>query len=189
MGQFLLQKAGGGSYLQDGDFLQGTGDVITGTLAVTLDDATSAAVGVVWRIGSLAETLADHTVVASGTVDEGITGTLAQTLDDFEAQGFGTFTPKVVVTGTAASTLDDATVVAVGIVWVIGTVAVTLADHTATTTGHKYGPLRPAGITKAGPDQGHTHVSEPATISSSEVSDVDGPTRPGGDQDQSRVGV
>ncbi len=115
---------------------------VSGTTTETLDDATSAAVGVVWRIGSLAETLADHTVVATGTVSEDITGTVNITLDAY----------TVVATGTISL-------------------------------------IVPPGLTTSGPDQGHTHASQPATISSGEVSGVDGPTRPGGDQDQSRVGV
>jgi len=76
-------------------------------------------------------------------------------------------------------------------VGITGTVAITLADHTVVAVGIAVGVAVPSipGITRAGPDQGHSHVSEPATIASSKVSAVDGPTRPGGDQDQSRVGV
>lgn len=68
----------------DAHYTAGTSLAITGTLAATLDDTTLAATGTVTNpvTGTLSTTLDDTTLAASGTVLAPVTGTLAATLDD-----------------------------------------------------------------------------------------------------------
>jgi hypothetical protein len=116
---------------------------VTGTLAETLDDTTSAADGASGASGTLAETLADATSAAAGS---SVTGTVAETLDDTTSAASGaaggasgslTETLDAVTSaaagasgasGTVAETLDDATSAATGASGAAGTLAVTLAD-------------------------------------------------------------
>ena len=102
---------------------------ILGTVAVTLADHTSAASGESKIIGSLAETLADHTSVGSG--ESKIVGSLAETLADHTVVASGFLT----ITGSLTETLDDHTSAAAGVVWRIGSLAETLDDYTSTATG------------------------------------------------------
>lgn len=100
------------------------GGEVTGTVAETLDNATSAASGASGASGTVAETLDDATSTASGS---STTGTVVETLADTTAATSG----GVGASGSLAETLDDATSAADGTHSTAGTVAVTLADATS----------------------------------------------------------
>jgi hypothetical protein len=106
----------------------GLPDVI-GTLAVTLDNVTSAATGYPVTTGTVAVTLADVTMAAAG--NPVITGTVAVTLANTTSAAAG----SPVIVGTAAQTLADVTSSAAGSPVIVGTLAVTLADTTMAASG------------------------------------------------------
>jgi hypothetical protein len=109
----------------------------TGTLATTLDDATLAASGTVGSAsttGTLATTLDDTTLAASGAED--FVGTAAMTLVDDAPAISGTVANPV--GGTFTTTLDGATLSATGTVGtqpVDGTLAASLDDVTISAAG------------------------------------------------------
>lgn len=105
----------------------------TGTLAVTLDDATLAGIGGVTRSGTLATTLADATLASIGAVTR--SGTLAVTLADATLAGQGTVAVGANISGSAAITLADATLAGIGAVTRSGTTSTTLADATLAGVG------------------------------------------------------
>lgn len=84
-------------------------ETTTGEVAVTLENATVAAVGA-QQFGEIAATLQDATVAAQGFQ---LYGQIAATLDDATVAATGT--AGLAVTGTIAATLDDATVAAEGL--------------------------------------------------------------------------
>ncbi len=104
---------------------------ITGTIASTLDDFTSAANGQIEHVGSIAETLDDFTPSANGVVEH--VGSIAETLDDFTSTANG----EVHHVGSIAETLDDFISTANGVVGedIVGTIAVTLEDFTPAANG------------------------------------------------------
>lgn len=105
----------------------------TGTLAVTLADATLAGIGGVTRSGTLATTLADATLASIGAVTR--SGTLAVTLADATLAGQGTVAVGANISGSAAITLADATLAGIGAVTRSGTTSTTLADATLAGVG------------------------------------------------------
>ncbi len=90
------------------------GGGITGSAAITLDDATVSAAGstVDPVTGTGAITLDDATVSASGSITEPVTGSASVTLGDVTASGVGSVTDPI--TGSASITLGDAVVTATG---------------------------------------------------------------------------
>lgn len=124
---------------------------VSGTVAVTLDNATSTASGGTGPSGTLAETLDATTPAASGSTvagsvaatladvspsiaaGTGPSGTTAVTLDDSTATGSGTSDPPG-ASGAVAVTLDPTTSTASGST-VSGTLVVTLADTGSAATG------------------------------------------------------
>lgn len=105
----------------------------TGTLAVTLADATLAGIGGVTRSGTLDTTLADATLASIGAVTR--SGTLAVTLADATLAGQGTVAVGANISGSAAITLADATLAGIGAVTRSGTTSTTLADATLAGVG------------------------------------------------------
>ncbi len=103
---------------------------VEGTAAVTLEDATSTAVGST-VVGSVAETLDDATLEASGTAEAPeVTGTVAVTLENSTSAATGSTT-----TGTVAQATDSSTSVASGAHGVAGTLVETLEDATCSASG------------------------------------------------------
>ncbi len=105
---------------------------ITGTLSVTLDDATLAGAGDVAIEGALAATLDDATLAGAGTVGSGgIAGTLDVTLSDVTLAGAG----DVAIEGALNSTLDDLVLAGSGDVAVQADASITLDDLALAGTG------------------------------------------------------
>ena len=102
---------------------------ITGSLDVTLDDATLAGTGTVEVEGALAETLDAATLAATGT--QLLEGALAETLDAATLAGTGT----QLLEGALAETLDAATLVGTGTQLLEGALDVTLDPATLAGTG------------------------------------------------------
>jgi hypothetical protein len=100
------------------------GGAITGTLEVTLANATLASTGELLIQGTLAATLANATLAATGAVD--IAGTLSVTLADATLSAAGALD----ITGTLGVTLAD---------------AVLTADATMTGEAPNVEPSRPGG--------------------------------------------
>lgn len=107
--------------------------VIVGTLAKTNANDTSAASGTTTVVGTLAKTNANDTSAASGTVgSSGSTGTVAYTNANDTSAASGTTT----VTGTLARTNANDSVVASGWAGIIsGTLAYTNANDTVVASG------------------------------------------------------
>lgn len=104
---------------------------VLGTLASTLAAATLAAAGTTTVLGSLAETLDNATLSASGSVGSPVTGTVSETLDNATLAASGTTT----VRGTLAQTLANVTLSAAGTTRVQGSVNVTLGNDTLAASG------------------------------------------------------
>lgn len=116
----------------------GTTTVI-GTSAPTNANDTSAASGTTTIVGTLAATNADDTAAASGSVGGDVTGTVAYTNADDTSAATGTTT----VTGTVAYTNADDGVAASGWAGIVsGTVNVTNSDDTASASGTVSGGAR-----------------------------------------------
>jgi hypothetical protein len=81
--------------------------------------------------GTLAATLANTTLAASGTVTSSITGTLAATLADTTLAAAGSET----ISGTLGTTLGNTTLAASGTESLTGTLAATLADTALAASG------------------------------------------------------
>ncbi len=113
-----------------------SGDV-TGTLATTLADATLAASGTETISGTLATTLAGATLAGSGA--ETISGTLAATLAGATLAATGSSGNDV--TGTLAATLTGATLAASGIETISGALASTLTGATLAGSGLVANPV------------------------------------------------
>lgn len=105
-----------------------SGSTVTGTAAPTLAAATSAASGAHGPSGTVAVTLAAATSAAAGS---STTGSLAVTLADATSAASGGHG----VAGTAAATLADATSAATGGHGVAGTATATLAAATSAASG------------------------------------------------------
>lgn len=106
----------------------------TGSLVVTLDDATVSAAGTVATTGALAQTLDSATLAATGTA--AVTGSLAAILDDSTLEAAGTVADALPERlGALAVTLDDATVSASGTVAIGASLATTLDNATAAGSG------------------------------------------------------
>lgn len=110
-------------------------DNLTGTVAQTLANFTSAVTAVEKMTATSAQTLANFTSAASGT--SVISGTSAQTLADFMSTATGTS----VISGMSAQTLADFTGAATGSETITGTEASTLAAFTSTATGVVANPV------------------------------------------------
>jgi len=130
-----LTNAGGSWTLEAGPVLPAAPASFTGTLARTLANDTLAASGTLDSTGSLARTLADVTLSAAGTLV--YSGTLARTLADATLSASGALT----FSGTLARTLADATLAASGTLEYSGTVARTLGDVTSTASGLFSAPI------------------------------------------------
>lgn len=102
---------------------------VTGTVAATAANATSAASGTVTVSGSVAASAANATSAASGTVT--VSGAVAVTAANATSAASGVVT----VSGAVAATAANATSSASGTVTVTGTVAVTAADATSSASG------------------------------------------------------
>lgn len=102
---------------------------VTGTIAVTLDNATSSITGHSTS-GTIAVTLANATSSIAATQTQ--SGTLATTLGDATSSIAASHTQS----GTIAVTLADATSSIAALQTQEGTIAVTLADATSAITGH-----------------------------------------------------
>lgn len=105
---------------------------VTGTLAKTNGSDTSAASGTTTIVGTLSKSNANDTSAASGTVGSGVSGTVAYSNVNDTSAATGTTT----VTGTSAATNANDSAAASG--WagtVSGTVAVTNENDTATASG------------------------------------------------------
>jgi hypothetical protein len=123
----------------------------TGTIASTLESATSTASGIFTDppvTGTVAQTLSPATSTASGTfTPPGATGTIASTLESATSTASGTFTAPG-ATGTVASTLAAATSTATGLFVVSGRKTITFVD--SATSGSASSPLTatlPTGYT------------------------------------------
>lgn len=103
----------------------------TGTLASTLGDATIAASGAVLNAGAFASTLANATMVASGAVGSAPSGILASTLADATMSAAGAATNA----GSFATSLAGASMSAAGIVINRGTLSATMGNATMTAAG------------------------------------------------------
>lgn len=133
------------------------GGGITGTLAVTQANNTSAATGVLGYSGTLARTQANNTVAAAGTfTPSGISGSVAVT----QANNTAVATGVLGYSGTLARTQANNTVAASGTFVggpISGTLAVTQAPNTAVAVGVITGagaPVAPASRTLViGPEQ------------------------------------
>lgn len=104
---------------------------ITGTLAETMGNVTSAVAGGIYGTGSLAETMDNVTSAASGTVGSGITGSLAETMDAITSAAAGVIS----VIGSLAETMADVTSAITGILTSSGSVAETMDDITSAGSG------------------------------------------------------
>jgi len=133
-------------------FYTGAGGGASGTLAVTLADTTLAASGTQTIVGSLAQTLANATSTAAGTTT--VLGTLAETLDDTTLAASGSIGSPV--SGDVIKTLDDVTLSALGTTTVIGTLTQTLgtvvltADGTTTIVGTIVNTLNNVSLSASG---------------------------------------
>ena len=117
---------------------------VTGTLAKTNGSDTSAASGTTTIVGTLARSNANDTSAASGAVGSGVSGTVAYSNVNDTSAATGTTT----VVGTSAATNANDSAVASG--WagtVSGTVAVTNENDTATASGVA---TQPAELTPQG---------------------------------------
>jgi len=106
-----------------------SGGGVTGTLATTNADDTSAASGSTTIVGTLARTNANDTVVASGHTT--VTGTLAYTNINDSVVASGSTT----IIGTLVRTNANDTSAASGSTTIIGTLARTNADDTVAASG------------------------------------------------------
>jgi len=104
---------------------------ITGTIAVTLANDTSAITGTSTIVGTSATTNANDTSSISGDVGVAITGTIAYTNADDTSAITGTTT----VTGTSATTNANDTFTGTGTTTVTGTTATTNANDTFSASG------------------------------------------------------
>lgn len=111
---------------------------ISGTIAVTLANFTSAISGYSTHTGTIAVTLSNFTSAITGT--KTIVGSIAQTLADFTSSISGSST----VTGTIAVVLDSLTSAISGAIGKVGTIGVTLSNFTSAISGSVSG-----GIAKA----------------------------------------
>lgn len=140
-----IEAAGGGgvtgtlAYTNANDTSAASGTTtITGTLARTNANDTSAASGTTKILGTLATTNANDTVVASGAVGGGSTGTVAYTNANDTVVAAGTTT----VVGTLAKTNANDSVAASGWAGVIaGTLAYTNNNDTVVASGTTPGPV------------------------------------------------
>ena len=107
-----------------------TGVAVSGAVAVTLDNFTSAATGGFGPSGTSAQTLANFTSSATGAFGSNPVGTVAVTLDNFTSTASGSE-----VVGTSTPTLANATSAATGVHGVSGMSASTLAPFTSTASG------------------------------------------------------
>jgi len=92
---------------------ENTSQSLSGSAALTLDDAVLSAAGERGILGSVSETLEDSSLAAGGSVGTGIGGALSEILDDVTAASTGT----VSISGTVTSTTDDVTSSVSGLVW------------------------------------------------------------------------
>lgn len=105
---------------------------VSGTLATTNSNDTSAASGTTTVTGTLATTNANDTLAASGSVGSAVSGTLATTNANDTSAASGTTT----VTGTVAYTNANDTAAASGWAGIVsGTLAVTNAADTLVASG------------------------------------------------------
>ena len=104
---------------------------ITGSLAVTLANATLVATGQLAIVGGLTRTLDNATLSAAGQL--AIVGSLTRTLDNATLAATGTLISGS--TGSLAVTLANATIAATGVLAIKGSLAVTLANATIAATG------------------------------------------------------
>lgn len=104
---------------------------VLGTLSQTLANTTSAASGTTTVTGTVGITLADTTLAASGSVGSPVSGTVTETLDDTTLSASGTTT----VLGTTSQTLANTTLSAAGTTTVLGTVNNTLENTTLAASG------------------------------------------------------
>lgn len=111
--------------------LKGSGAAvpIEGTLAATLADVTLSATGTLPIVGTAAVTLGAATLSSAATL--AIAGTLSATLADATL----TATGALPIVGTAAITLGATTLSATGALPIVGAVAVTLDSATLAATG------------------------------------------------------
>lgn len=113
------------------------GGGVTGTVAVTQADQTSAASGAVTMTGTSATTQADQTSTASGAVT--MTGTVAVTQEDQTSTASGTVGDTI--TGSVAVTQADQTSAASGAITFTGTAAPTQANQTSAASGTVANPV------------------------------------------------
>lgn len=119
-------------YLGDEDFLAwvvSAGSGVSGTIAVTLANFTSAISGSRTVRGTIAQTLADFTSAISGS--KTIRGTIAQTLANFTSAIAGAKSHV----GTMAATLADLTSAITGSKSHVGTMSATLDAFTSAISG------------------------------------------------------
>ena len=102
-----------------------------GTMANTLEDATSTASATVTAFGGIDSTLEDATMTGVGDVENEIEGTIDVTLEDATGVAAGVVT----AVGTVDNTLEDAVSTASAELTVVGTSANTLGDATSASTG------------------------------------------------------
>lgn len=102
---------------------------VTGSINVTLEDASSTASAVVTNRGSISETLEDASSTGSGSVIN--SGSLSETLENATSTASGTIT----VTGSISETLADAVSAASGSIVISGSISELLADATSSAAG------------------------------------------------------
>src|SRR6185312_732202 len=117
------------SLLGQWGFVAAGGSSSTGTLNVTLDNATASAAGTVATHGSLASTLGAAVLAAAAAV--GIAGTCSTTLGNATSSAAG----AVQTHGTLAQTLAPATLAGAGSVRATGALNATLAPATLAAVG------------------------------------------------------
>lgn len=105
---------------------------VSGTIAASAANATSAANGTVTVSGSITAAAANATASANGTVT--VSGTVAATAADATGNASGTV-GAAGITGSVASTAENAAASASGAVTVSGTIAAAAANATSTASG------------------------------------------------------
>jgi hypothetical protein len=116
---------------------------VSGTVAVTAADTTSAASGKVTTTGTIGVTAANTTGAASGKVT--VAGTIAATLQDTTGAATGNV-GNPAVTGTVSVTTAPTIAAASGKVATIGTVAASTEDTTGAADGTVSGGEQPAVV-------------------------------------------
>lgn len=101
-----------------------------GIAAITTDDVTVAATGIVENVGAAAITTDDVTVAGTGAIENA--GAAAITTDDATVAATGNSGGNI---GSAAITTDDVTIAATGELQNIGAAAITTDDVTVAATG------------------------------------------------------